>query len=520
MNSISKNESSASLKDHYFKIDHLKKDLKVRAVKSGGIMIACRIGMYCIRMVSTIVLARLLVPKDFGLVAIVTAFAGFFYIFRSLGLTDATVQEEHLTHRQVSTLFWINLGFSMGISLVFICLSPLIAYFYNEPKLKMITILLSLSFTFAGLSTLHLAIVKRKMKFLKFAINEIIGTILSVIVAILVATYGYGYWALVFRQISLAAFTAIGAWVICRWRPGLPGRGTNVAPLIKFGANLVGFNFVKYLSGNVDKTLIGWKWAPTSLGYYHNAYHLFVAPINQFSVPLVSVAVATLSKLRSEPERFIKYYLKALSQLSFFCLPLSAFMTVMSREIILLLLGPQWDKSALIFSAFGLSMGILIIYHTNGWLHISLGKSERRFRWGIINSVFTVIGIVIGLPFGPLGVAVAYSAMIYLLFVPGFIYAGKPINLHFTLILNSIWKYYTSAFGAAAILLYITIQSFVADFQPWLRLFLGLLVFILIYLILIIALYQNVQPITQCLEIFKLFLSRKKSRQKDQRFSE
>jgi PST family polysaccharide transporter len=162
------------------------------------------------------------------------------------------------------------------------------------------------------------------MRFFALAINEIIGITLSVIAAIIMALAGMGYWVLVLRPIILATSIAVGCWILCGWRPGMPSRGSGVKPMIKFGINTVAYYIVDYFARNTDKALIGWKGAFT-LGFYSKAFQLFLAPVSQLTIPLTGVAVATLSKLNKDPSKYHSYFLNAVQAVAFIGLPFSMF---------------------------------------------------------------------------------------------------------------------------------------------------------------------------------------------------
>jgi len=459
-------------------------------------------------MVGTIVLARLLTPDQFGLVAMVSSIYIFFMMFRNLGLNEAIIQTPDITHERISTLFWINLAFSLGLTLIVMILAPIIAWFYDEPKLKSITFALSFVFVLGGLSTQHLALLKRKMGFLSISAIEIIASIVSVAVAIVLAWKGWGYWALVIKQLVLALATVIGAWILCGWRPGLPAYRTGVRPMVRFGMSNLGTYTVNYFWQNFDKILIGWRNGAQSLGYYDKAYHLFMAPAQQLTWPLGNVAVATLSRLNNDPERYRRYYLYAVSMLAFVGMPLSAILTIMSDDIILLLLGPQWNKTAEIFFIFGLGIGPILIYGTQGWLHLSLGRPDRWLLWSIINSVVSVISFVIGLQFGPLGVAAAYIISLYAMIGPCLWYAGRPINLKLSSIVSVIWKCFICAI-IAGLLSWHILYSFdftstvFAKLGIYLRIPISIALCSTIYLLLIIAFYQSVEPISQFVTLIR-----------------
>jgi O-antigen/teichoic acid export membrane protein len=493
-------------KHKIFDTDHLKADLKQHAIKGAGATVFANVSDYVIQMVGTIVLARLLKPEDFGLIAMVTAFSILFQNFGMRGFTEATIQSEELNHKMVSTIFWIHIGISAVLAVGFISLSPVLAWLYKEPRLVLIAVAISANFLLFALATQHIALLTRNMQFWKVAAVEIGANTLSVVVAITFATNGGGYWSLVARRVSIPLGWVIIAWLLCRWVPGLPSRGTGVGKMVKFGMNTFGNFAVNYVTRNLDKVLIGWKHGTQSLGFYDRAYYLFVMPVNQLSYPLTNVAVSALSKLQDDVEKFKNYYLKSLSILAFIGMPLSAVLTLIGRDFILLLLGPQWDKAGDIFSFFGPGIGIMLIYGTHGWLHLSLGKADRWFRWGILELVVTALFFMAGLPFGVSGVAIAYVLSIFVLCGPGLWYGGRPINLSISSIIAVIWKYMASALVAGLIcwhFLYgsaMTSSAF-AGLNIFSRIALSTTLCTIIYLILIVISYRGFGPIAQFISL-------------------
>ena len=495
-----------SNKHKIFDTDHLKADLKQHAIKGAGATVFANVSDYVIQMVGTIVLARLLTPEDFGLIAMVTAFSILFQNFGMRGFTEATIQSEEINHKMVSTLFWIHIGTSVALAAGFIAFSPVLAWLYKDPRLVLIAVAISANFLLFALATQHIALLTRNMQFWKVAAVEIGANTLSVVVAITFAVNGGEYWSLVARRVSIPLGWVIIAWLLCRWVPGLPSKGTGVMKMVKFGMNTFGNFAVNYVTRNLDKILIGWKHGSQSLGFYDRAYYLFVMPVNQLSYPLTNVAVSALSKLHDDVDRFKNYYLKSLSILAFVGMPLSAVLTLIGRDFILLLLGPQWDMAGEVFSFFGPGIGIMLIYGTHGWLHLSLGKADRWFRWGILELVVTALFFLAGLPFGIQGVAVAYVLSIFVLSGPGLWYAGRPINLSVSSIVVVLWKYVAASLAAGLIswyLLYdyaLTSVTF-AGLNVFWRIALSTSLCTVIYLILIIIIYRGFGPIAQFISL-------------------
>ncbi len=187
---------------------------------------------------STIVLARLLTPTDFGLVAMVTAVTVIASGFADLGLTEATIQRKDITHRQVSTLFWINVGMGLFLTLLTAAMAPLLAKFYREPKLFGITLVASVSFLIGGLRGQHNALLKRQMRFKSVAIRDIISSLLGVIVAVAVALRGGGYWAILAMPLTVNFSQLVLSCLMVRWKPGLPHLDAQTRSILGFGGNV------------------------------------------------------------------------------------------------------------------------------------------------------------------------------------------------------------------------------------------------------------------------------------------
>lgn len=500
-------------KDNYFNTILGDKNIKEQAIQSGGNVLLFRIVDYFIQMIGTILLARILTPTDFGLVAMVVVITDFFLVVQDMSLTEATIQQKNINHAEISTMFWVNLLFGIGIAIVVSVLSPVISWFYNESGLKLITIVISTRFIFISFSFQHRALLKRNMNFLAIALIEIIARISETGFALLLALMNYGYWALVVRFVMYSFTLSLFSWLICKWRPGLPAGSSVVRSMLKFGTEATISKVFFSLSMRLDKILIGRRYGAQDLGFYNKAYHLFMLPVSQLTLPFQHVAISTLSKLREKPERYRRYYLKAISIISFLGFSISAYLVSMSNDIILFLLGQKWIESAEIFSILGMGAGIQMVYATRNWLHSSLGKADRWLRWDIIGSLTIMGAVIIGLQFSPKAVAIAYTLSVYLLFAPGLIYAGKPIGIRFRYVFSIVWRYFVAS-GIAGLTCWYLFSSFEIASQHYLRLLFALIFFISVYCASIFGLFLNIKPITEFISLLYGFISksiRKKS---------
>ena len=448
-----KNSSSRANNEQYFCTDHLKDDLKGHSVRGGAITIAAQASKFILQMGSTVVLARLLAPEDFGLIGMVTVVIGFAGLFKDLGLSTATIQKAQINHEQVNTLFWINFAISCATTLLVAALSPIVASFYGEPRLTWITLALASSFIFGGLTVQHQALLRRQMSFANLAKIEIICVFVGVVSAIVFAWYGAGYWALVVMQLAIAATNAIGVWIACSWRPRLPIQSSNISSMLAFGGNLTGFNIVNYFSRNLDNVLIGQYWGAQELGLYAQAYKLVLLPIQQINTPVTSVALPVLSSLQSEPEKYCRYYYKAILLISIFGMPMIGFLFASADKVILTLLGQQWLAAVPIFrflmpAAFNATIGVGM-----GWVYQSLGIVDRQLRWGVVSSILNIILFTICVRWGAIGVAASYGLSRPLFLVAGFTYCYKGTPLQLTKLAKTLFFPTFASVGAATALI-------------------------------------------------------------------
>jgi len=448
----------------YFQTEHLATDLRGRSVRGGALTVFAQASRLVLGIGATAVLARILTPRDFGLLAMVAGFTNFVASFKDMGLAMATVQRKDINHDQVSTLFWVNVAFGVVITLVTAALAPVVAWFYGEPDLNQITLLLVVAFTFGGLTVQHQALLRRQMKFAALAAVQIGSSTVGVVAGIVSALLGAGYWALVVMQLASHLANAIGVWLFCGWRPGRPVRGSGVRSMLAFGGNLTAANLLNYLVRNLDNVLIGWRWGADALGFYAKAYQLLLLPIRQFNAPLTSVAIPALSRLQDRPGQFRSYYQRGIQLLVTVGMPIVVFTFVAADEVVLLILGKQWTQAVPIFRILAPAAFVGTFNVATGWVYVSLGQTRRQLQWGGIGAFVTVSGFVIGLRWGPIGVAAATSIAVCVLRIPGILFCFKGTSLRLRDLFEAIWQ--PAVASTAAGLILAAILPLVADGQP------------------------------------------------------
>jgi PST family polysaccharide transporter len=426
-------------------------DLHRRSLRGGAISMVAQGANVFIQIGSTIALARVLLPEDFGLVAMVLAVTGFASIFVDLGTRDAVTQRVKVDEGEMSALFWITFGVGLALTAITVLCAPLLASFYEESRLELVTVTLSATFVLPALYFQQHALMRRAMMFRTLALIDLGSNLLATVLAIVLAYRGYGYWALVWKPVMTAGFSAVAVWVSCGWLPKRPTFTAGVKELLGFGLNITGFTITDYVAKSVDRVALGYTAGPRDLGYYQNAFLIYDSALNVCSVSLHNVATATLSKLRGDVAALKRAWATALSSLTYFAALAFATLAVIGQDIIVLLLGSNWAAAGTILSILALRGPAHVVERTLGWLHVAAGRPERWRRWGIVNSVATIAALFSGLPFGAVGVAVAYTALMYILFVPAIAYAGKPFGIGVADVLRAVAPQVVTALGTAAI---------------------------------------------------------------------
>lgn len=394
------------------------KDLKERVVRGGLAKGAAQVVNLTVRVGSLMILARLLDPKDFGLVAMVTALTGVLNLFRDFGLATAAVQRTSITNQQVSTLFWINLLIGALLTCLAVVCAPLIADFYHEPRLRWVTVALAGTFLFNAAGVQHSALLQRQMRFTTLAAIDIGSLLASTAVGIGMAVLGLGYWALVGMTLTIPVVYSISVWLTSAWIPGLPHRKIGIRSMMQFGGTITLNSVVVYVAYNLEKVLLGRYWGADALGIYGRAYQLVSIPTDNLNSAVGEVAFSALSRIKDDPHRLKVYFLNGYALLVTVTLPITIACTLFADDLIFVVLGPKWSEAAPIFRLLAPTILIYAMINPMSWLMFSLGLVVRSLLIGLVLAPLVVTGYLLGLPYGPNGVAFGFSAVMILWVVP------------------------------------------------------------------------------------------------------
>lgn len=491
--------------------------LRKTAVRGAGVTLAGSAGAFAVGIGSVVILARLLTPADFGIVTMVTTFSLLLRSFGLNGFIEFLMQREEITDSLASNLFWINIGIGLILTLAFAGSGKLLAIFYHNPAVIPVTEGMSLTIVIACTGYIHTGLLQRAMQFRTTTIINFIGQVVYVIVCIILAVAGWHYWALVWGSVTQTVVVAAGGFLMCRWVPSRPGRASGTASGVKFAMNVYSHFSFSYLTRNTDNLLIGWRFGAPELGFYKKAYDLFVLPENQWLSPLTAVVVSTLSRVNRDRDQFQRYFLRTLSVLALVGMGIGADFALVGVDLFRFLLGPGWEEAGRIFALFGPGIGVMLLYNTHGWIHLSIGRPERWFRWGLMEFACTASLFLLMLRWGPSGIALAWTTSYFLLMFPGFAYAGKPIGLGMGPIFAVVWKFFAaSVLAACATALLVRATSPFGSVSGALGAFSRMMsvsfIFVATYLVGVVALHRGLKPINETVSLLRDLLPERSPR--------
>lgn len=383
--------------------------LGAQAARGAAVTLAAQGGKVLVQVVSVVVLARLLSPHDYGLIAMVLAIIGVGELFRDFGLSSAAIQATTVTRGQRDNLFWVNAGIGAALAVLVFFGAGLIAAAFGQSELVPISHALALTFLINGLGTQYRADLVRRLKFSSVAVADILAPAVALLIAIGGALLGWGYWALVAQQLSQAAVLLAVLVVAARWLPGLPKRRESIRGFVRFGWNMLASQLVSYVSNNIDNVLVGIRFGTVSLGLYSRAFQLLMTPLNQVRIPLTTVALPVFSRLKDERDRFAEWLIRGQLALGYTIVAGLALVAGAAEPLTAILLGEQWLEAAPILRLFAVAGIFQILAFVGYWVYVSRALTGVLLRYSLVSAAIKIVCIGIGSFGGVLGIAIAYA---------------------------------------------------------------------------------------------------------------
>lgn len=481
------------------------------AVRGAGVTIAAAGASLVVQLGATMVLARILTPADFGIVAMVTTFSLLLGSFGLAGFTEAILQRKDVTHQLASNLFWISIAGTTLLAAVLAVAGPALNRLYHNPLVANVAEGMALSVFAYGFSVVHLALLQRGLRFGTASAIRTIGRAAMAVTAIALAVAGWGYWALVAGYVAQPCAVAIGGWLACPWLPGLPAAEPGTLESVKFGFSVYARYGLNYGTNNTDNLLVGWRFNATALGFYKKAYDLFLLPSSQLLAPIWSVVVATLSRLREDQREFQRYLLSGMGVLAFVGMGIAGDFTLIGGDVVRFILGPGWEETGRIFRLFAPGIGIMLLYSAQAWIHVTIGRPDRWLRWGVVEFVVTAGFFILALPLGPRGIALAWTVSYALLLLPGFWYAGRPVGFGLGPVIYVVWRYFAASAIAAGVGFWVIARaalfaSSAGAAGALARAAWGSVIFFMLYAGALVVLSRGLGPFRQVLDLLRELL--------------
>ncbi len=404
---------------------HIESDLGQRAIAGGFIGIASKIAQIVVQLSQAAILARLLAPEDFGLLAMAMVVTGFVGLFTELGLATATIQRKTIDQNLVSALFFINVAVGFLIMLLAWLVAPLAAWLFGDQRVAGLVVVLAMTIPLAAGWAQHKALLNRQMRWRTLHSNMVISQVAALVVSVSAALFtDAGYWALAVGMWVQHLVALILGWWVVDWRPTKVVDWNAARSALSFGANLTFFTFTNWFNRNLDNALIGWRWGAGELGFYTRAYQLLTLPIALISGPISGAVIPALSRLQDQPNRWRASFLEATTAVVFLSYAVATLLIATSDSLILLVYGDGWQLSADIFIVLLLGIYATTVANLTGWIYISLGLTRRMAIWGLIRLPISLLGFLLGLPYGAIGVAYGFVGAALFSLIPCVVFAA------------------------------------------------------------------------------------------------
>lgn len=466
-----------------------------------------RVGQQALQFGFSVLLARLLVPEDFGTVSMILVFTGLVGMFADVGFSSALVQKRDLNQQQIQSIFWFNAATGVVLTFLTLLAAPWLARFYRTPSLEPITRVWSVTFVVVTLGLVPAALMQRRMQFRRLARISLVATLLSGAVGVLLALLGWGVWSLVAQNlISSSIMTALN-WSAAGLRPQPVFRFEALRDLWGYTINLFGFNFVNYWARNADSLLIGRIFGAVALGFYGRAYGLMLLPITQIISVIASVMFPALSSIQDDVKRVKRGYLKAIALITFASFPIMIGLLATAEPFVLSLYGEKWSGIVPILRILCVAGLVQALLNPTGWLYTSQGRTDWLFRWGVVAGGALVMSIVAGVLLGSVeAVAACYAFANLLLLYPGIAIPGRLIDMRFGDVVRSVAG---PAIASAVMGLIVAgLGAVLPDSWPdWQRLLLLVAGGVLIYLALVFGFRMSIG--TEALSVFRELVKRR-----------
>jgi PST family polysaccharide transporter len=390
-----------------------------------------QIGIQVIRLVVTLVLARLLTRADFGIVAYALTFVMFVDTFKDMGAIPAIIQTKRITQRLLSTLWYVNMALGAGCGAFFLVLSPILVHQSDSTESPWVLAPMGLVLLASSAGIVHRGLLRRRLQFKRVAVVNILPTVVFGVVSIVLASMGWGASAIVVGQVvGNVTATAVG-FFLTRWWPRLVFDWQEFKSVAGIAGNMSAFGIFNFLFQNADKVLVGTYFGADSLGVYSIGQRVLMYPVRAMTTTIQQVLYPTFSRMRDDDAAIGRGFLRACAAISLVTFPMMIGVTALAEPFVVVVLGEKWRPAIPIIAVLA-PIGLLhSLQYTVGAIYQAKDRFSELMWWGLASGVGTLVAYVVGMPWGIQGMVWSYAVAVILLTYPTFAIPFRFIGLRF-----------------------------------------------------------------------------------------
>lgn len=416
-----------------------------------------------VQIINLFYLAKIIPPAEYGIMAMAVVVMNLGILLRDLGTSAAIIQKKDISCQVINSIFWLNLFIGIALSLIIIVSAPIISIFYAEKKLLGVLLLLSITFPLSSSAATHLALLERDSKFKLVSMVEVVSSLLSLIVAVVMANLGFGVYSLVAQAITLSLISAILFWVFSDWRPSAKKLVCfdDIKQVLGFSANLSLFNLINYFSRNADSLLIGKYMSAFILGSYNLAYRIMLFPLQSLSFVATRSLYPILSHHQNDIDKLRGTYINSVFFILLISAPLMSGIAVLSESFVYIFFGSKWYVTASVLKWLAPTGIIQSILSTTGAVFMAKGRTDVLMKLGLIGALLQVGAFIVGVQF-----SIEIFAILYL--VANIINFFPVMLALFNLISYRFWDFFIKIYPIiistiVMILVLLSVREFVLD---------------------------------------------------------
>lgn len=416
---------------------HRVRDASIRGVGAGFVAF---VSQAALRIGSIAVLARLLSPDEFGVAAMAGILLNLFTLVGDWGLATAATQRISVDLDQLSNLFWINTAVGFILAGITVLCSPLLALLFGEPRVTRAAIVLSLTLIAIGCGAQHEALLRRRLRYGSLQIVRVSSHVCGVVVGIVSAFAGAGFWALIWMHVSIQIARTILFWIFAAWRPGRPKRNTSVRSIVTFATGLVPARLILYLSRNAAPIALGAVAGTIDLGLYNRASTAVMTPVSSVLDPLERVVPSSLSRLQEDRASFRRLFKQTMTIAAFGGCGILGLLVAEAPAFVSLLLGEQWLSAIPLVRWLSLAGFAAVIGKATGWVLVPIGAARKLVTVRLIRAGASVAGVIVGWQWGPAGIAAGYGIASLISLFGEIMYAATGTPLRARALVEAAWR--------------------------------------------------------------------------------